>query len=144
MRVEAEQVAQASGSARTIVAIIGAKPDLVSPNIGQQDRDDAKGIEPDLLDWYRFLPALPKGIAPEGCPQRRRPIDESEEAQAKAHVQQNACTTQQHGGEPKGALLNWILPAQGNPQAQYNDRHDEEVQAPRVTVRSGIGGEVGD
>src|ERR1019366_8428145 len=144
MEVEGEQVAQASGPARTIVAIIGAKPDLVSPNIGQQNRDDAKGVEPNLLDWDCLLPAPREGVAPESCPQRRRPIDESEEAQAKAHVQQNAGTTQQHGGEPKGALLNWILPAQGNPQAQYNDRHDEEAQAPRVTVRSGIGGEVGD
>src|ERR1019366_2301631 len=83
MEVEGEQVAQASSSARTIIAIIGAKPDFVSPNVGQQDRDDAKGVDPNLLDWDRFLPALPKGIAPEGCPQRRRPIDESEEAQAK-------------------------------------------------------------
>src|ERR1035441_2877861 len=95
MRVEAEQVAQASGPARTIVAIIGAKPDLVSPNIGQQDRDDAKGVEANLLNWDRFLPALPKGVAPEGCTQRRRPIDESKEAQAKAHVQQNASRSEE-------------------------------------------------
>src|ERR1039457_1631874 len=144
MRVEAEQVAQASGSAWTIIAIIRAKPDLVSPNIGQQDRDDAKGVEANLLNWDRFLPALPKGVAPEGCSQRRRPIDESKEAQAKANVQQNASTAEQHRGDPKGALLNWILLTQGNPQAQYDHRHDEEAQAPSVTVRSGIGGEVGD
>src|ERR1035437_6247480 len=105
MRVEGEQVAQASGSARTIVAIIGAKPDLVSPNIGQQDRDDAKGVEANLLDWDSLLPALPEGVAPEGCSQRRRPVDESEEAQAKAHVQQNASTAEQHRGDPKGALV---------------------------------------
>src|ERR1035438_9910495 len=106
MRVEAEQVAQASGSARTIVAIIGAKPDLVSPNIGQQDRDDAKGVEANFLDWDCLLPAPREGVAPEGCTQRRRPIDEGKEAQSKAHIQQNAGATQQHGGDPKGALLN--------------------------------------
>src|SRR5580765_5211841 len=116
MRMERDEFA--SAPAWRVVDVVGAEPEFVAPNVNEEDGENAEDVETEFLDGNRLLPAVRKGITPEGRAERGLPIDEGEESEPEEDIEQNAASGDEQRGPPEGPFLDSIIFALPLPENQ--------------------------
>src|ERR1017187_8269060 len=89
-RMKRNDVAKPFVPARRVINIVSREPNFVAPDINQQDGQRAENIETSFFDGNCFMPASHKRISVETYSKHGVLVRESEEAQSKEHIQQNA------------------------------------------------------
>ena len=133
--MEPDDPADAPGLGLVVRDVVGPEPVLVAPDVEQEHRQKAEGVEGELLDGDRAADDGDRDA------QRGRPVLEGEEGVAEEDVQEEAEGDQAGQGEPEGFPLEAVVRVPQEPPGQHGDGDDEQRQAAGVSQRRGVDGD---